>query len=587
MWNFIRSVFTIVIGIFVFIFISIIGLIMIGSMMSSENDGKIKQASVLKLKLDKEIVERESEKIFNGVFLPGRATIGLVELKEAIEEAKTNENIKGIYLDLNRVQAGFATLEEIRNALLDFKKSGKFVVAYGESYSEGAYYLASVSDKIFLPPTGMLEFNGLESELLFFKGTLEKLDIKVEVFKVGTFKSAVEPFILDKMSDANRAQMKSFMNSIYATYLANVAVSRKIEEAKLRKVSDSMLVHNASDALTYGLITDLDYYNKAETFIRSKTGQAEDEELNFVSYNSLLDNKAEKIKVAEDKIAVIIASGEIISGKGNDEIIGSETLAAQIRKARNDKHVKAIVLRVNSPGGSALASDVIWNEVVLTKGVKPIIASMSDVAASGGYYISMACDTIVAQPNTITGSIGVFGLMLNMEKFLKEKMGVTTDREKTGQFSDIGSVTRTLTDYERKMIQKEVEQIYEDFTSKAAQGRHMPQDELKRYAEGRVWSGREALKIHLVDTLGGVSDAISIAAQKAGLKEKYDVVYWPEQKNMFWKQLLSGVGGDDEARVDAALQKELGMLYPYIRSVKDLDQLNGIQARMPYKLIVK
>jgi len=587
MWNFIRSVFTIVIGIFVFIFISIIGLIMIGSMMSSENDGKIKQASVLKLKLDKEIVERESEKIFNGVFLPGRATIGLVELKEAIEEAKTNENIKGIYLDLNRVQAGFATLEEIRNALLDFKKSGKFVVAYGESYSEGAYYLASVSDKIFLPPTGMLEFNGLESELLFFKGTLEKLDIKVEVFKVGTFKSAVEPFILDKMSDANRAQMKSFMNSIYDTYLANVAASRKIEEAKLRKVSDSMLVHNASDALTYGLITDLDYYNKAETFIRSKTGQAEDEELNFVSYNSLLDNKAEKIKVAEDKIAVIIASGEIISGKGNDEIIGSETLAAQIRKARNDKHVKAIVLRVNSPGGSALASDVIWNEVVLTKGVKPIIASMSDVAASGGYYISMACDTIVAQPNTITGSIGVFGLMLNMEKFLKEKMGVTTDREKTGQFSDIGSVTRTLTDYERKMIQKEVEQIYEDFTSKAAQGRHMPQDELKRYAEGRVWSGREALKIHLVDTLGGVSDAISIAAQKAGLKEKYDVVYWPEQKNMFWKQLLSGVGGDDEARVDAALQKELGMLYPYIRSVKDLDQLNGIQARMPYKLIVK
>lgn len=587
MWNFIKNVFAVVIGLFVFGFLSILLLIFIGSALSSEDEGKVKSGAILKLKLDKEIVERESEKLLSNVVMPGASTIGLLELKEAIALAKKNEDVKGIYLDLSTVQAGFASLEEIRTSLLDFKKSGKFIVAYGEAYSEGAYYLASVADKIYLPPSGALEFNGLESELMFFKGTLEKLNIKVEVFKVGSFKSAVEPFLLDKMSDANRQQLKSFMNSIYDTYLDDVAHSRNLDRKRLKVISDSMLIHNASDALEFGLVTDLEYYDKAEAFMRAKTGQKEDEKMNFVSYSSLLE-KENKLELSEKRVAVIIANGEIISGKGSDDVIGSETLAAQIRKAREDKKVKAIVLRVNSPGGSALASDVIWNEVVLTKGVKPIIASMSDVAASGGYYISMACDTIVAQPATITGSIGVFGLVLNIENFLKDKLGVTTDREKTGLFSDVGSPTRTLTPYERKIIQEEVEKIYEEFTAKAAAGRHMSQEELKKYAEGRVWSGREALNLKLVDTLGGVEDAIALAAKKAGLQkeEEYDVVYWPEQKNIFWKQLLSGID-DDDARMEAALKKEMGMIYPYYKSAKNLEKLNGIQARMPYKLTVR
>jgi protease-4 len=376
------------------------------------------------------------------------------------------------------------------------------------------------------------------------------------------------------------------MNSIYGTYLNNVAISRKIEKEKLKRMSDSMLVRNAQDALKYGLVTDLDYSNKVEDFMRSKTGQEKDAKIHFVSYSSLLDNNIED-ELSENKIAIIIANGEIISGKGNDEVIGSESLAAQIKKAREDKKVKAIVLRVNSPGGSALASDVIWNEVLLTKGVKPIIASMSDVAASGGYYISMACDTIVAQPNTITGSIGVFGLMLNAEAFLKEKLGVTADRVKTGEFSDLGSATRTLTTYERTIIQKEVESIYDDFTTKAAKGRKMSQNELKKYAQGRVWSGTEALKIKLVDTLGGIEDAVKIAARKAGLKEgDYATAYWPEQKNIFWKQLLAGMN-DEETGTEAMLKKELGFVYPYLNSVKDLDKLNGIQARMPFKLLIK
>jgi protease-4 len=590
MRNFLKNVFTIATGFFVFTIIAIISLIILIAVVSSGKDEKIKKLSVLKLKLDKEIVERESEELFSGgSFLPKGSSIGLMDLIEAIDLAKKDSSIKGIYLDLNTVRAGFASLEEIRNSLLDFKKSGKFVVAYGESYSEGAYYLASVADKIYLPSSGLIEFNGLESEQIFLKGTLEKLNIKVEVFKVGSFKSAVEPFLLDKMSDSNRVQVKAFLNSIYDTYLTNVSESRKIGKEKLKLISDSMLVHNAKDALAYGLVTDLEYYNVMEDYIRTKTGQSKDDKINFVSYSTLLDNKSELDSRTESKVAIIIANGEIRSGKGNDEVIGSETLANQIRKAREDKNVKSIVLRINSPGGSALASDVIWNEVLLTRQVKPIIASMSDVAASGGYYIAMACDTIVAQPNTITGSIGVFGLALNMENFLKEKLGITTDREKTGKFSDVGSATRTITPYERKMIQKEVEEIYEDFTSKAASGRKMSQAELKKYAEGRVWTGSDALKIKLVDKLGGINDAVSLAATKAGLKDNdYKVVYWPEQKNLFWKELISGMSeGGESSTTESMLRSEVGFIYPYIKSVKDLEQMNGIQARMPYSILIK
>ncbi len=587
MWNFIKNVFTIATGFFVFTILSVIGLIIIVALFSVGKDERIKNVSVFKIKLDKEIVERESENFFSGGgFLPKASTIGLMDITEAIALAKKDDKIKGIYLELNTVQAGFASLEEIRSSLVEFKKSGKFIVAYGESYSEGAYYLASVADKIFLPSSGSLEFNGLESEVMFFKGSLEKLNVKVEVFKVGSFKSAVEPFILDKMSDSSRVQVKTFLNSIYDTYLTNVSISRNINKQKLKLISDSMLVHNAKDALAYQLITNLDYYDKVEEYINSKTKQEKGEKINFIGYSSILDDNKGVEGLSKNKVAVIIANGEIRSGKGNDDIIGSETLSAQIRKAREDENVKAVVLRINSPGGSALASDVIWNEVVLTRKVKPIIASMSDVAASGGYYIAMACDTIVAQPNTITGSIGVFGLVLNIETFLKEKLGVTTDRVKTGNFSDIGTATRTLTAYERKSIQQEVNEIYDDFTAKAALGRKMSQDELKRYAEGRVWSGTDALKIKLVDKLGGINDAITLAANKAGLKEEYELVYWPEQKNLFWKELLSGMSEGD-TDMESLIKGEVGFIYPYIKSVKDLEQMNGIQTRMPYKIVIK
>ncbi len=586
MWNFIKNVFTVVVGLILFNILVLSGILLLVGVSSTKNTETINNQSVFQLKLDKEIVERENEKLFSGTsILPSGSTISLIELKRAIALAKKDDKIKGIYLDLSTVQAGFATLEEIRNALLDFKKSSKFIVAYSEYYSEGAYYLASVADKIILPPSGSLEFNGLESEVVFFKGALEKLDIKVEIFKVGTFKSAVEPFFLDKMSEPNKTQVASFMNSIYDVYLKNVALSRSIDKSRLKIISDSMLVRNAKDALNYKLITDLAYKNEADDFMRAKMNLSEKDELNFISYKTIVDNDI-NLNTNEAKVGVIIANGEIISGRGSDDVIGSETIAEQIKKAREDDNVKAIVLRINSPGGSALASDVIWNEVVLTKGIKPIIASMSDVAASGGYYIAMACDTIVAQPTTITGSIGVFGLVLNTEKFLKDKLGITTDRVKTGEFSDIGSSTRSLTIYEKTIIQKEVDGIYEDFTSKAALGRKMTQEQLKKIAEGRVWSGNEALENKLIDVIGGLEDAIAIAQNKANLEGNYSVVYLPEQKNLFWKDVISGIGDEESAKWNK-LKSELGLFFPYFTSIKEIEKLEGVQARLPYKLIVR
>ena len=588
MLNFLKYVFATIVGIFLFIVISVLIIAGIAGAGSKEKEGTLTDASVLRLKLDREIIERETEDIFSitAILNGEEESIGLLELKKAILHAKKNEKIKGIYLELSQTHAGFSSLEEIRNALLDFKKSGKFIVAYGESYSEGAYYLASVADKIFLPSSGLVEFNGLQSEVMFLKGTLDKLEIKAEIFKVGDYKSAVEPLFLDKMSDANRQQIRSFLNSIYDFYLQNVAISRKLEVSKLKLVSDSMLVRNGPDALKYGLVTDIEYFDKVEEFMKNKLALSKKEKIDYVSYGKL-NSETEKDDFEEKsdkKVAVIFASGEINSGKGTEESIGSETTAAQIRKARENEDVKAIVLRINSPGGSALASDIIWREVLLTKGVKPIIASMSDVAASGGYYIAMACDTIVAEPNTITGSIGVFGVILDAESFMKNKLGITFDRENTGKFSDVGTMTRSLTPYEKTIIQKEVDHIYDDFTAKAAQGRKMSQDELKKVASGRVWSGTEAKSKGLVDVLGGLEDAIAIAVKKAGLAKDYSLQYLPEQKVSIWKEILSGMGDD---KTEGMIKSKMGQYYPYYKSIRSIQHMNGIQARMPFELIVR
>lgn len=587
MWQFLKFVLATLVGMFLFFILGIFLLGGIAASFSSPAATQVESNSVLRLDLNKPIDELSADDPFEGMNVPfvGASNLGLVQIKESILNAKSDNNIKGIFLEANYPMTGYATLEELRNALIDFKKSGKFVVAYGEIYSEKGYYLSSIASKIYLNPAGILELNGISSQYTFFKGTLDKLEIKPEIFKVGEFKSAVEPFIREDMSEPSRLQTQSFLGSINDYTFSNIAQARGLEIAQLKKIADSLLIREAEDALTYKLITNLGYYDEAEADMKKSLKLSATDKINFVTLEKY--RKAEqpaKTGNADNRIAVIIASGDIVSGKGGKTSIGSDKIAAEIRKARLDKKIKAVVLRINSPGGSALASDVLWREVILTKKVKPIIASMSDVAASGGYYMAMGCDKIVAHPNTITGSIGIFGMLFNLESFLKNKLGVTVDGVKTNTYADFPTVTRNMSDFEKSVIQRNVEHGYDIFTSKAAQGRHISQDSLKVLASGRVWSGLEAKQNGLVDELGGLETAIALAAKAAKLKANdYRVRYYPEPKNVI-EELFSQASEENEAR---QLRNQFGILAPHIQSLMKLKNMEGIQARLPYDLELK
>lgn len=584
MKNFFKIVFATFTGIFLFwIFSIFLFVIILLAVVPSEKE--IEDQSVLRLELDKRIVERETGDFFTKFSKPFSGmepgTIGLLELRTAIKNAAKNENIKGIYLSLKNINAGFATLEELRQELEAFKKSGKFIIAYSEVYSEGAYYLASVADKIYLPPSGLLEFNGLNVEVLFFKKLMDKLGIEPEVFKVGQFKSAVEPFISEEMSVANRAQLNALLSSIYSHMINQISLSRDIPASELRLVSDSMLVRNPADALKYGLISDIAYYDDCEKYMESLLKIDQEDSVSFVNYMTLIDT--EKDKGGKNNIAVVYATGDIIDGIGDENTIGSETLSAEIRKAREDSTIKAIVLRINSPGGSALGSDIIWREVALASHVKPVIASMSDLAASGGYYIAAACDTILAYPTTITGSIGVFGVLFNGQEFLNDKLGITTDKEQTGPFADIGSFTRPISEAEKNIIQQEVEQIYNKFLVVVAEGRNLDTSFVHEIAQGRVWSGLMAKDKMLVDETAGIDKAIAIAAERAGISD-YNVIHLPETGNLLFKKLFSELSGSYK---EALLKEESGELYPYLQKLRTLKKMNGVQARLPYEFITQ
>lgn len=588
MLQFLKIVGATIVGLFLFfILLLIAGGAIIGVIASKEEEVEVKDNTVLHLKIDKPIVEREAEdKLSPLEALPGLSggSIGLVEVLEAIKHAKNDDRIKGILLEPQFVMAGYASLKEIRDELERFKESGKWIVAYNELYTEKDYYLASVANKIYLNPAGALELNGLVSEVVFVKGTLEKLGVEPQIFRVGEFKSAIEPLIRKEMSEASREQTNSFLNNIYHTFLQDVSRSRNIEINELERISDEMLVRRAEDAIKYKIVDELGYLDQIHAEIRSQLGiEDQKEKINTLSYKKY--RKAFKAEGSgKNRIAVIVASGNIVSGKGDENSIGSDKFAKLIRDARLNDKVKAVVLRINSPGGSALASDVIWREIVLTSQNKPIIASMSDVAASGGYYMAMGCDTIVAQPNTITGSIGIFGVLFNMQEFLNDKLGITTDIVETGELSNLFKVTRPLTDYEKSIIQYSVEEGYESFTRKAAEGRNMSVEKLREVASGRVWSGLEAKDRGLVDVMGGLDEAVAIAAGKAGLeKDDYRLRYYPEKKG-FLEELLGKVEEDMEAR---ALQSEFGIFYPYVKQFRKLEHYQGIQARMPYDLIIQ
>ena len=579
---------------FKFVFASMVGIILssillfvifiasIGALVSSSNDNVIvAENTILHVNLNVPIVERGSTSPLDDLDLgpfKGDKTLGLDNILKSINHAKSDDNIKGIYLDVSYLVTGFASIEEIRDALIEFKKSGKFIIAYSEVYSQGAYYLASVANKIYLNPQGILELKGFSSEIMFLKGALEKLDIEAQIIKVGTYKSAVEPFILDKMSDANRLQTKELLGSMYNHFTAQISASRKIPQDSIIAIADGLKSRSPEDAVKYKLVDALKYKDEVLDELKAKTGIDKKKNLKTVSISDYAKTVS-NTSTASDRIAVIYANGEINSGEGDENTIGSEGISKALRKARLDDKVKAVVLRVNSPGGSSLASDVIWREVLLTKKVKPIIVSMGDYAASGGYYIACAADSIFAEPNTITGSIGVFAIIPNMKGFFNNKLGLTFDGVKTGQFADLGNISRPLTAPEKMILQREVNRTYSDFTKIVANGRKISQTYVDSIGQGRVWTGEQALKLKLVDRIGHLEDAIASAAKKAKIKE-YKIVNYPEIKDG-----LLGFLDDSEDKIKIYMVKqELGVSYPYYQKVKKVINIKGLQARMPYEI---
>ncbi len=588
--NFIKYVFATVFGLFLFGIISVsLTILVVGSFTSDSEVPTISDNSVLKLTLSKPIREVAQDNPFEelGISPPAQfqarqGYIGLHELRETIRYAQEDERIKGIYLHVNTVKTGYASLLEIREALEAFKSSGKFVYVYSESLSEGTYFLASLADEIYLNPTGTLEMNGLHSETMFFTGLFEKVGLKPQIFRVGDFKAAVEPFFRKNLSDENRLQTTVLLDDLYNFHLQKVSNSRGLSFSEVEKIADSMLVRNAGDALKYRLITDTLYEAEALQKLKEKLEIDSHENINFVKYKkykTLL--KLDDFSYSTNKIAVILTEGGIVTQNGDDDEISPEKVIKQLQEVRKDEEVKAVVLRINSPGGSLLGSDNLWKEIQLTQKEKPVIASMSDVAASGGYYMAMGCEKIVASPVTITGSIGIFGILLNTEGLANGLAGLTFDRVTTGVFSDLGNPNRTMTETEKNIIQTTVNEGYTKFTRKASEGRKMPLDSLLKVASGRVWSGQRSKKIDLVDAIGGFDKAVELAVDASEIEEEdYMLVYYPKKKE-FMEQLFS------EAEIqyrNQTLKEELGLFYPYAHQLKELQKRQGVQAWLPLKV---
>ena len=585
MKSFLKYTLATVVGILIYtvistlIFFGIVGAIVSAS---DQSEASIEPNTILYMKLDQSIVDRASDNPFEGfnfATFEADPALGLNDILKNLKKAKEDENIKGIFMELSYIPAGIATIDEIRNGLLDFKESGKFIYTYAEVMTQGAYYLASASDKIYMNPVGTMELKGLRSKVTFFKGALEKLGVEPVIFRHGKFKSAIEPFMLDKMSEANKEQSMTFVQSIWDYMVANIAKSRGLTAAEINQLADAYTIRNTQAAVDHKIIDGSKYRDEVIDELVTLTDAGKPEKLEMVKLSKYTDvgNVKKHRKHQSDKIAVIYASGEINSGKGDNQTIGSETLAQALRKARRDSTIKAIVLRVNSPGGSGLASDVIWREVVLAKQAKPLVVSMGDLAASGGYYIACPADVIVANEVTLTGSIGVFGLLLNTQELMNKKLGITFDGIKTNQYADLGDVTRPMTEAEKEIIQGEVEEFYSVFIGKVGDGRKMAVACVDSIGQGRVWSGANAKQIGLVDEFGGLERAIVIAAEKANLTD-YKTIDLPEQPDPV-EELIKQLTGEAKMSI---LEKELGENYYFYQKLKNVQKLQGIQARMDY-----
>ena len=583
MKSFLKNILTTIIGIISSIIVMILLIIGFVAIISSEDEVKVKENSILKIDLaNTSVVERSSENPFDGLSLSGdvASTIELKKVLDNIEKAKNDNNIKAIYINnIDKLKAGLSQIEEIRNKLVEFKSCGKPIIAYSEVYSQSGYYFSSVADKIYLNPEGIVELKGLSAGIMFYKGLLEKLDIEVQIIRHGKFKSAVEPFMLDKMSDANREQMQLLLNSFADNLFDSIASQRGMTLSDIHNHANNLSLENAKSCLDLHYVDALLYQDQVDDslLVISKS-----EKLNFISLNKYSNVKVEKKEISRNKIAIIYATGEINSGEGDEKSIGSETTAKAIKTAREDKNVKAIVLRVNSPGGSALASDVIWRETVLAKEEKPLIVSMGDYAASGGYYIACAADSIVANPTTLTGSIGVFGMIPNLQKLYKNKLGISIDTVNTNKHADMG-MNRALTKFEEDKIQKSVVDIYTTFITHVGEGRNMSTAAVDEIGQGRVWTGYDAKDIGLIDTYGGLEKAIEIAVYLAEI-EDYRIISLPKKKDPF-AELAQKFGG--ETSISDLVMLKLGLKTELTNPIENLLKRDKIQARIPFIMELK
>ncbi len=583
---------------FKFMFASMLGFVisgvilifvLVGAIAGLASKGKKQEVnaetnSILKLNLNYAIPERTSNNSFenfNFQTFESKNDAGLDDILKNIKKAAADDNVKGIYLELGINMNSFATLEEIRNELIAFKKSKKFVIAYGELADQKSYYLCSVADKVYLNPAGELVLNGLSSNVMYLKNMFEKIGVNPELIRHGKFKSAGEPLIADKMSDANREQISSYLGSLYHTMVNGIATARKKQISEVENMINQLLIQHPEDAVKLGMADGLKYDDEIETEFKKLIGN--DENLKFITLEKYSNTPNINVSTSEDKIAIIYCDGEIVSGESGDDNMGSETIAKAIKKVRLDDKYKAIVLRINSPGGSAMASDVIWREVVLAKKAKPVIVSMGSVAASGGYYIAAPADVIVAEPNTITGSIGVFGLMINAKELLNNKLGINVETVKFGEYADLGSIDRPLTTAERAIIQRGVDRIYDDFITKVAEGRKLNKEQVDSIAQGRVWAAIDAKKIGLVDEFGGLDKAIAIAKTKAKITD-YRIINFPEMKDPI-ETLISDMSGQASMFLTKrSLTAEQFKLYT---DFEKLMHYRGVQARMSFDVNVQ
>lgn len=587
MKQFFKFMFASMLGGFLLFLIVFFILVGIFSSLGKRDPKPITSNSVLHLTLTTEITDRTSENPFDGIdfssFDASRA-IGLNDLLLNIRKAKEDSNIEGIYLDLSLVQSGWASLYEIRNELIDFKESGKFIIAFGDFMSQGAYYLATVADEIYINPEGAIDLRGLNAEIMFVKNMLDKIGVEVQLLRAGRFKGAAEPLIQDRLSSENRLQIQSYISSLWNTALKGISEQRNIPVNALNDIADSYQARTAEGALEAGLIDGIRYRDEIMVMMREKLGLDENKEVNLVDYERykrtpLPDSMLPVGK--RDRIAVIYASGNFVLGRGSERSVGAERIAEAIGKARKDDSIKAIVLRINSPGGIALSGDIILREMILAGEAKPVVVSMGNVAASAGYYVAAYADKIIASPNTITGSIGVFGLIPNMQEMLNDKLGITFDNVKTNEMSDLGSVSRPLTRIEREVFEESIDRFYDTFIHHVAEGRGLPVERVDSIAQGRVWSGVDAKTIGLIDEFGGLNFAVEEAARLAGV-EQYRVDEFPEIKD-FFSRVMEGFGAAESRFMKA----RLGQGYHIIDRMQQSLESTGILMRMPYDVVIE